>query len=186
MRNVPCMAMILALSACSGAYAPSPSGVDKPGPSLSDSGRAGSAALQENCTLTQGFWKNHEAAWPVEELILGGTPYTKAQLLAILKTSPLGDATYILIHQLIAAELNLAAGADPATIATAVAEADAWLAAHPLGSSPKGADREAGLALAALLDAYNNGVTGPGHCSGTPVPSPSATPSATPSANPGA
>lgn len=177
MRNVLCMVATLALSACSGAYySPSPSGVDGSGLSLSDSGRPGSAAKQENCTLTQGFWKNHEEAWPVEELILGGTTYTKAQLLVILRTAPRGDATYILIHQLIAASLNLAVGADPTDIATTLAEADAWLASHPLGSNPRGADRQTGTTLAGLLDDYNNGVTGPGHCTGTPSPSPSPSP----------
>lgn len=176
MKNVLCMMAMLALSACSGAYAPSPSGVDGSGPSLSDFGRPGSAAKQDNCTLTQGFWKNHEEVWPVEELILGGTTYTKAQLLVILRTAPRGDATYILIHQLIAAKLNLAEGADPTAIATTLADADAWLASHPLGSNPKGADREVGTALAAALDAYNNGVTGPGHCGSAPSPSPSPSP----------
>ena len=176
MRNVLCMLALLALSACSGAYAPSPSGVDEPGLSLSDFGRPGSAAQQENCTLTQGFWKNHEEAWPVEELILGGTTYTKAQLLVILGTAPRGDATYILIHQLIAARLSVAGGADSTDVATTLADADAWLASHPLGSNPKGADRQAGTALAALLDDFNNGVSGPGHCQVAPSPSPSPSP----------
>jgi hypothetical protein len=131
-----------------------------------------------DCSLTQGFWKNHEEAWPVEELILGGTTYTKAQLLAILMTPPRGDATYILVDQLIAAKLNIASGADPTAIADTIVAADAWLAANPLGSKPTGAAREAGVALAALLDDYNNGVTGPGHCAeASPSPSPTPTPS---------
>jgi hypothetical protein len=60
--------------------------------------------------------------------------------------------------------------------ALTITEADAWLKAHPLGSDPKGADREAGIALAATLDDYNNGVIGPGHC-GDSEPSPAPTPS---------
>ena len=101
---------ILAASACSRDYSLSPSGVDEPGVPLSDSGKGVTA--QADCSLTQGFWKNHEEVWPVEELILGGATYTKPQLLAILRTSPRGDATYILIHQFIAANLNLADRAD--------------------------------------------------------------------------
>lgn len=84
---------VLALAACTGEYRSSPSGVDRPGLSVPEPGRAGVTAhgvQQENCTLTQGFWKNHGEAWPVEELILGDTTYTKAQLLAILRTPPRG------------------------------------------------------------------------------------------------
>ena len=174
MRHVFCALAVVVVSACARDYTPSPSGVGGTDPSLSGLVRSGSAAMQqENCTLTQGFWKNHEEVWPVEELILGGVTYTKAELLVILRTSPKGDATYILIHQLIAAKLNVAAGADPAAIETTLVEADAWLVANPLGSDPGNPERGEGIALAALLDDYNNGVTGPGHCQTTPSPSPS-------------
>jgi hypothetical protein len=174
------VAVLAVMSACSGEYRPSPSGVDRPGLSLPDSGGAGVTAHargQGNCTLTQGFWKNHDKAWPVEELILGATTYTKAQALEILRTPPRGDATYVLIHQLIAAKLNVAAGADPTDIEAVLIDADAWLASHPLGSDPTGTDREAGIALARALDDFNNGVTGPGHCTGSPPPPPTPTPS---------
>ncbi len=173
MRKVLCVVAIVAAGACSRDHSPLPSGVDEPGLPLSDSGKRVTA--QADCSLTQGFWKNHGEAWPVEELILGGTTYTKAQLLVILMTAPRGDATYILIHQLIAARLNVASGADPTAIADTLVAADAWLAANPLGSKPTDAARDAGIALAALLDDYNNGVTGPGHCA-EPSPSPSPTP----------
>jgi hypothetical protein len=168
MRKLTPWLAVLALSACSGSNQPSPSGVVGPGLPLSDSGQPRDAARpgvirQGNCTLTQGFWKNHAGAWPVEELVLGGVTYTKAEAIAILRTPPRGDATYILIHQLIATKLNVAAGADPSAIATVITDADAWLASHPLGSKPTGADRETGIMLAGLLDDFNNGVTGPGH-----------------------
>lgn len=177
MRHAICVAAVLAASACSSGHAPnSPSGVGQPGASLLDSQSPRFTAQQEDCTLTQGFWKNHEDAWLVEELLLGDVTYTKDELLAILGTPPRGDATYILAHQLIAAKLNVASGADPTAIESAVAEGDAWLVANPLGSKPKGEARAAGLDLAATLDGYNNGVTGPGHCGSTPVPSPTPTP----------
>jgi len=170
MGKTLCIVAILAASACSQDYSPSPSRVDEPGLPFSDSGKGVTA--QADCSLTQGFWKNHQEAWPVEELILGVTTYTKTQLLAILGTPPRGDATYILIHQLIAAKLNIANGADPTAITDTVVAADAWLASNPLGSKPTGAARQVGVALATLLDDYNNGVTGPGHCGSTPSPSP--------------
>ena len=110
MKRAIGLVAILATSACSTGSAPSsPSGVDRRGPSLSDSGTPGVTASQENCTRTQGFWKNHEETWPVEELSLGNVTYTKTELLAILRTPPRrGDATYILAHQLIAAKLTVA------------------------------------------------------------------------------
>src|SRR5690606_41857958 len=40
------------------------------------------------CTLTQGFWKNHEKDWPVDGLNIGGTDYTAAELDAIFETEP--------------------------------------------------------------------------------------------------
>jgi hypothetical protein len=89
----------------------------------------------------------------------------------ILHTAPRGDATYILTHQLIAARLNVSQGADDTAIAAIIVDADAWLAAHPLGSDPSGAERDAGIALAEMLDDYNNGLVGPGRCDDvTPVP----------------
>jgi hypothetical protein len=134
------------------------------------------SATVGNCTLTQGFWKNHPSAWPVDELVLGGTTYSKAEALTILDTPPRGDATYILIDQLIAATLSVANGADPSALGSTLADANAWLQAHPLGSKPTGDDRNTGVALAAVLDSYNNGVTGPGHCGdATPVATPTAT-----------
>ena len=60
--------------------------------------------------LSQGYWKNHSSLWPVSSLILGGFSYTQDELLGIFNSSPKGDATLILAHQLIAAKLNVANG----------------------------------------------------------------------------
>lgn len=136
------------------------------------------------CSLTQGYWKNHPEAWPVEEIPIGGAVYTRAEALVILSTPPAhGDATYILAHQLIAAKLNILNGADGADISDTIDAADAWLAANPLGSRPK-ADRKSGIALAETLDRYNNGLIGPGHCDDDPTPLPSPSPSPSPSTPP--
>jgi hypothetical protein len=178
---------VLVASACSRGSAPTSSD-SVAGPSLAggsgvQSSARSAALVPANCTLTQGFWKNHARAWPVDTLVLGGVTYTQAEAIAILRTAPRGDATYILIDQLIAATLSLAHGADASAIAATVAAADAWLSAHPLGSRPTGSTRDEGIGLAAALDDFNNGRTGPGHCGdeGTPVPSPTPTlPSATP------
>ncbi len=116
------------------------------------------------CSFTIGFWKTHPDAWPVDTLTLGGVVYTKEQALALLNTPPRGDATIILAHQLIGAKLNVANGADPTDVAQAIADADDWLIAHPVGTKPKGPSREPGILLSETLDAYNNGDIGPGHC----------------------
>src|SRR4029450_9101169 len=73
------------------------------------------------CTLTQGYWKNHASTWPVNSLTIGGKTHPQNQLMAIFNTPPKGDVTYVLFHQLIAAKLNVAAGADGSAAADAIA-----------------------------------------------------------------
>lgn len=116
------------------------------------------------CTYTQGYWKNHEEAWPVQSLILGtnGQSYTKAQLLEILGTPVRGNGLISLAHQLIAAKLNVANGADPSAISATITQADELIGnlsipggyLHPSQTS-KVQDK---------LAAYNEGKIGPGHC----------------------
>src|SRR6187551_989910 len=77
------------------------------------SGKDGGAA-DGDCTYTQGYWKNHPDAWPVASLKLGTVTYTKVELIAIFKTPVKGNGLIQLAHQLIAAKLNVAAGADDA------------------------------------------------------------------------
>jgi hypothetical protein len=131
-------------------------------------------AYANDCPLTQGFWKNHPNAWDgVDGLTLGNQTYTKAELLTILETPPSGgDASLILAHQLIAAEVNVQTGShftpDPTT--TPVAFANAFLiAACPSGSRlPNDCFVAASSTLgqqmvntAATLDAFNSGTLTP-------------------------
>lgn len=37
-----------------------------------------------SCTYTQGYWKTHPEAWPVDSLFLGNRFYNKNELLSIL------------------------------------------------------------------------------------------------------
>ncbi len=132
------------------------------------------------CTLTQGYWKTHskygpakyDATWAkVGEdspfFINGGTWYQ-----AISTPSRGGDAYYILSRQYVAAVLNRYNGASvPADVAAAMTQAANWLSTHrsPIRSST--ADGRMAIRLATLLDQYNNGVIGPGHCGdGAPLP----------------
>lgn len=133
------------------------------------------------CTHSQGYWKTHPEAWPLDEIMLGGQTYSKETALEILNNPPKGDAAYVLAVQLIAAKLNIAGGADDSLIADSILAADAWLSEHPIGTDPKGEAREQGIALAEKLEAYNNGEIGPGKCddkeppTSTPTSSPSDT-----------
>lgn len=117
------------------------------------------------CTLTQGFWKTHPEAWPVSSLTIGGTTYDQSELLALMWTPVSGDASVMLAHQLIAAELNVAAGASPVP---AIADAQAWMAANggtlPYGIAPDTAAGAEAVALNEVLTDYNEGRVGPGHC----------------------
>jgi hypothetical protein len=120
-------------------------------------------ACEGACTFTQGYWKNHEDAWPVSSLSLGNVEYDAAALLAILRTPVAGNGLISLAHQLIAAKLNVAAGA-PGDDAP-VADADALIG--DLVVPPSGDGHLAPADTSALVDAlaaYNEGETGPGHC----------------------
>jgi len=119
-----------------------------------------------SCTYTQGFWKTHQELWDAAgEMVIwtGGSFFnsgkTYAQLYAM---SVAGGNSYVkLAHQYMAAKLNVNFGADP-TIDASIAQAEAYFAAHPAGSTY--IKDGAWNALATVLDNYNNGLTGPGHC----------------------
>ncbi len=129
----------------------------------------------ENCTRSQGFWKTHgpipkgnnSNEWPVTALTLGTMAYDDLELLAILEKPAQGNGLVALAHQLIAAKLNIANGADPTDAAAAVAAADALiggLVIPPIGTGALHPSLTSGLTTALMN--YNEGATGPGHCGG--------------------
>jgi hypothetical protein len=67
------------------------------------------------CPATQGYWKHHPFApsmFTGGKVTIGGVGYTASELVDILNTAPKGgNASLILMHQLIAALANEAAGA---------------------------------------------------------------------------
>lgn len=126
---------------------------------------SGSSAQDDDCTLTQGYWKNHPDAWPVSSLKLGSVTYTKDELIAILKTPVKGNGLIQLAHQLIAAKLNVEAGASDVAIKAAIAQADTLIG--NLVCPPKGEGKLAPSATSSLegkLGDFNEGNIGPGHC----------------------
>jgi hypothetical protein len=137
-------------------------------------------ACGQGCTLTPGYWKTHslrgpapyDDTWaklgPLQEatpFFLSGKTYYQA-----LWTPPQGNAYYILAHAYIATTLNGLNGASmPAEVLAAWNEATtlfqtktpAQIAAQKGNQQP----RKRFIELAGLLDLYNNGLIGPGHCS---------------------
>ena len=111
------------------------------------------------------------------ELQLGNVTYDQQQLLDILHEPVRGNGLLILAHQLIAAKLNIAAGADPSCIEETIAEADALigdLVIPPVGDgylSPRAAAH-----LAGILGDFNEGDMCAPACG--PNPSPTTTPPA--------
>jgi hypothetical protein len=132
------------------------------------------------CTLTQGYWKTHSEYGPAPyddnwanladgantPFFLSGMSYYE-----VLWTPPQGNAYFILAHQYIAAELNTLNGAAPDAVTDALAAAEALFQA----STPDqvaalrgraGKEQRAQFTdLAGVLDDYNSGLIGPGHCS---------------------
>ena len=137
-----------------------------------------------SCTLTPGYWKTHSKYGPA--------PYDDTWALVdpngedsdffdtgkswyeVLWTSPKrGNAYYILAHAYIAAALNEANGASvPAEVAAAMNDAELLLdrfdgnpdSMRELTGRRGRRARARAINLAELLDDYNNGIIGPGHC----------------------
>lgn len=130
------------------------------------------------CTLTPGYWKTHSDRGPApfddtwnllgplaEDTIFFLSTQTYYQ---VLWTAPQGNVYYILAHAYIAAQLNMLNGASvPTAVQTAFDSATALFATKTPAQAGalKGAARNAWISLATILDNYNNGITGPGHCS---------------------
>jgi hypothetical protein len=131
-----------------------------------------------NCTLTPGYWKTHseygpapyDATWA--ELPDGAdTPFfdTGKSWHQALWTPPRGgNAYYILSHAYIAAYLNGLNGADTTVISDEMAQAESLLDQYDGDPEPmrkiRGRTRRQFIRLALVLDRYNRGRIGPGHC----------------------
>lgn len=126
------------------------------------------------CTLTQGYWKTHsrkgpapyDARWqnlgPLEEatpfFLSGKTWYD------LFRTPVTGSPYLALAHQYMAAKLNVLAGASASALGDALATSEAFFAASTPATALTAAQRAALQRLASLLDDFNGGRIGPGHC----------------------
>jgi hypothetical protein len=118
-----------------------------------------------SCTYSQGYWRNHPDAWPVTSLTLGTVTYQAAELMAILDNPARGNGLVILAHQLIAAKLNIANGADPSAVQQPLADADnmmGTLVVPPIGNGYLPPSQTGDLTE--IFTEYNEGTIGPGHC----------------------
>lgn len=141
----------------------------------------------QGCTYTQGYWKTHvnyapkpqfakkrDATWNLIDgagtlnenaiFYLSGKTYIN-----VMWTSPAGNAYYILAHQFIAAKLNVLDGASGAAIAAELAQAEALFTQYGPSHNYWKNNKNAVTTLAGKLAAYNEGKTGPGHCSESPA-----------------
>ena len=139
-------------------------------------------ACDHGCTLTQGYWKTHseygpapyDDAWVLlphgadTEFFKSGGSYFEA----LWKQPKGGNASYILAHQYIAAELNRLNGASmPHEIRLVFKKATTLFTVYTPGQIKALKNKRGHVALrskfltyAAALDWYNRGILGPGHC----------------------
>jgi hypothetical protein len=122
-------------------------------------------------TGTPGYWMNHPEAWPVDEITVGGIPYTKEEAIEIMEMPVKGDKTLTMFPALVAAMLNSRwelCNMDYCIMGV-ISCANKWFELYPVESGVK-ANSDAwqtntllhacpgGEKLYLLLDAYNNGL----------------------------
>lgn len=110
-------------------------------------------------TGTPGYWKTHPEAWPVTNLTIGNTIYTKSQLLVWLNKNVSGDKRITMMKNLICAKLNVIIGNESNCIDSAIIAADEWWILY--GNRKVSGSSYAwnvGEFIANELDNYNNGL----------------------------
>jgi hypothetical protein len=135
---------------------------------------------QGGCTLTQGYWKTHSSYGPARyddawALLSGGANtsffLSGQSYYQVMWTPPAGNAYYILAHQYIGARLNILNGADPTAVQAAMSSAETLFGTYTpaqiaaLKGKYAAPIRAQFISLSEILDAYNSGYIGPGHCS---------------------
>jgi len=142
--------------------------------------------VEEGCSLTIGFWKTHAGLGNGNQddvlsqympLWLGDDGGSKSYQVtdAVMAVDFLSQKVYgkpsngitKLYAQMLAAKLNVAAGASDGDIATYLADADAFLADYNYMDWKNLSDemKDDVMMWHDAFDDYNNGEIGPGHCS---------------------
>ncbi len=148
-----------------------------------DTGATGSSSWMVNvnvpcaggCTLTPGYWKTHSEFGPAPyddtwaQLPNGAsTPfYLSGQTwYQVFWTAPQGNAYYILAHAYMASRLNILNGASTTPdVDAALAWSEGFFNTYTPSSTLSKTVRQQAIYYADILDDYNNGLIGPGHCS---------------------
>ena len=158
-----------------------------------DTGATGSASSTVNvhvpcggCSLTIGYWKTHAGFGPQPDMVTKLLPIqlgsavpkginvtTAAQAVQLLRfngSNNVFDASNginKLYAQLLGAKLNIKNGADGSAVASTIAAADTFLATKNSTdwAGLTKTQKNQVLSWMTTLDNYNNGLTGPGHCS---------------------
>ena len=135
--------------------------------------------VYDGCTLTQGYWKNHsdcprKGNGPKRDDTWDKLPEAENSIFfssgknycEVFATNPgKGGKYYILAHQYMATQLNLYNNTDPKDIKTAYEEATQFLNTHtPEQIKGNKSLEDESVRLGGILDDYNNGRIGPGHC----------------------
>jgi hypothetical protein len=159
---------------------------------IEETGQNDSASVKVNCepppdngcTLTIGYWKNHDGSGPQDDEVTQYLPIWlgTANGAKSVKVEDTTDSHKILeqdwysggsdnglnklLAQLLAAKLNIANGASAEAVDDVISDADAFLATHDDWDDLTSEQQNQVLSWHGALDAYNNGDTGPGHCVG--------------------
>ena len=138
----------------------------------------------KDCTYTSDYWAAHPENWRAENILIGEHAFSKPDALQALKS---GEASLQarLLKQFLAVVLNSLAGADRAAIQPVLVEASDWLNRDLSLIELPEPESQRGGQLVAILEGYNNGLSGPGLCPDQPpTPTPTLTPTPTPTATP--
>lgn len=134
-------------------------------------------APAQGCVQTAGQWLD-AAEWPIDGAKLGASTYSNVEMAELLDTDAQSDASVLLAREVIAARLNVAAGAEPADVAgAAIDDAQSWLVKYGAANTrlPFGLKVTAegmanlpgwdeGVNLAALTGRFNEGFAGAPRC----------------------
>jgi hypothetical protein len=115
-----------------------------------------------HCTYTQGWYKNHTSSWPSGTLKPTTVWDGWKTIIDLFNTPPKGSQYIILAHQYITALLNIQGGS---SVTPEVQAALDKAAAYFIGGGAGAGDPSVDISgVSTILDNYNNGLVGPGHC----------------------
>ena len=128
-----------------------------------------------NCTYSAYYWSTNADSWMIENLLLGNLSYTKIEAIEIMALEN-PTPTERLMGQFFAALLNTLKGADSSEVDAVIVKARDWLILRPHGVDLSQTEIQEIESYTEQLEAFNNGLIGPGQCSDEPMtPTPSAT-----------